>query len=250
MNIMQLDTSNVTLLNGRLVDINLWSPEIGEDIADLEGLKLTDEHWFIIKLMRDYYSRFKISPVAKLLKKYIKRQLGAEFANDEYLDSLFPNNVLIQGTRIAGLPVPLLDAKVETPKHKSVADPKADRNIINQQEVLYFTHDFTFQGRNIRVHPSGNLVDPSQWNESLALLLAQKEFITLIDEHWEIIRYLRGYYFKYGITPMVRLLIDNLKEVSNDKMVNVDHLYTLFPEGPARQGSRIAGLPLPQGCID
>lgn len=106
MNIVQLNTSKATLLNGRLADIRLWSPEIGKDIADSEGLKLTDEHWLIIKLMRDYYSRFKISPVARLLKKNIKRQLGEEFANDDYLNSLFPDNVLIQGTRIAGLPAP------------------------------------------------------------------------------------------------------------------------------------------------
>jgi len=84
----------------------------------------------------------------------------------------------------------------------------------------------------------------------MAIFLAKKEGIHLIDEHWKLILYLREYYFKFGITPMVKLLTDYLKEVTNDRLVNVDHLYTLFPDGPARQGSRIAGLPLPQGCID
>lgn len=249
MNIVHSDTSFETLPNGRLVDISKWTPTVAEDIAADEGLMLNEEHWAIINLMRDFYHRYNISPVTRLLKKNIKRQLGAACAEDEYLDRLFPNKVLIQGTRIAGLPVPLLDAEVDTPTHPSViagvSNPPAE-----QMDELYFTHDFNFEGRNIKVYPSGNLVDPSEWNEAMAVELAQKEGIVLIEGHWEIIRYLRAYYFKYGITPMVRLLIDYLKEKSEDKMVNIDHLYTLFPEGPARQGSRIAGLPSPQGCID
>ncbi|MDH5216552.1 MAG: TusE/DsrC/DsvC family sulfur relay protein [Gammaproteobacteria bacterium] len=129
-------------------------------------------------------------------------------------------------------------------EHKDI-DITAD-----DMEFSYFTQDFNFEGRTIKVYPSGNLVDPSEWNETMAIFLAQKEGINLIDEHWEIIHYLRAYYFKYGITPMVKLLINDLKEITHDRMVNIDHLYTLFPDGPARQGSRIAGLPMPQGCID
>ncbi len=108
MDIIQLESGLELLPNGRLTDIRQWTPEVAESIAEYEGLTLNPEHWAIIELMRDFYARYNISPVARLLKKNIKRQLGAEFANDEYLDSLFPNNVMIQGTRIAGLPVPLL----------------------------------------------------------------------------------------------------------------------------------------------
>ena len=250
MDTTQLEAGLDLLPNGRLADISKWTPEIAVSIAEYEGLTLNREHWAIIELMRDYYNRYNISPIARLLKKHIKHQLGAEFANDDYLDSLFPNNVLIQGTRIAGLPVPLLDSELDTPKHSHPAVHKDAVKIVDDESLYYFTHDFSFKGRNIKVHHSGNLVDPSEWDESMAIFLAQKEGINLIDEHWEIIRYLRAYYFKYGITPMVNLLVDYLKEVTHNRMVNIDHLYTLFPEGPARQGSRIAGLPLPQGCID
>lgn len=250
MDTIQLETGVDLLPNGRLADISKWTPEAAVSIAEYDGLALNHEHWAIIELMRDFYRRYNISPIARLLKKKIKRQLGAEFANDDYLDSLFPNNVLIQGTRIAGLPIPLFDAEVDIPR---VIHPVAHEDVdkIPHDESLYhFTHDFSFEGRSIKVYPSGNLVNPSEWDESMAIFLAEKEGIGLIDEHWKIIRYLRAYYFKYGITPMVKLLTDYLKEVSNDRMVNIDHLYTLFPDGPARQGSRIAGLPLPQGCID
>lgn len=250
MDIIQLESSLDLLPNGRLADISKWTPEVAASIAEHEGLTLNHEHWAIIELMRDFYRRYNISPIARLLKKHIKRQLGAEFSNDDYLDSLFPNNVLIQGTRIAGLPVPLLDAEVDTPRVSRPVMHKNVDKIVDDESLDHFTRDFSFQGHSIKVHPSGNLVDSSEWNESMAIFLAKNEGIDLIDEHWKIIRYLRTYYFKYGITPMVKLLTDYLKEISNDRMVNIDHLYTLFPEGPARQGSRIAGLPMPQGCID
>jgi tRNA 2-thiouridine synthesizing protein E len=244
MDSIQLKDDLKLLPDGRLVDISTWTPEIAELIAKHEGLTLNQEHWAIIELMRDFYHRYNISPVAGLLKKNIKRQLGTEFASDDHLDSLFPDNVLTQGTRIAGLPVPLLDAEIDSARHHDI-DAIAD-----DEAHSHFTHDFNFEGRTIKVYPSGNLVNPSDWNETMAIFLAKKEDIELIDEHWKIIRYLREYYFKYGITPMVKLLVDNLRRISHDRMVNTDHLYTLFPEGPARQGSRIAGLPMPQGCID
>ena len=135
-------------------------------------------------------------------------------------------------------------------KHSRPVTQKDIDKIADDERFSHFTREFSFEGRIIKVHPSGNLVDHKKWSESMAIFLAKKEGIELIDEHWEIIRYLREYYFKYGITPMVKLLTKHLKEVSHDRMVNIDHLYTLFPEGPSRQGSRIAGLPLPQNCID
>lgn len=246
--ITQIGIDFELLPNGRLADIHLWTPEIAQAIASHEELTLTEEHWDIIYLMRDFYSRYNISPVVRLLKKNIRLRFGDAYTSNEYLDSLFPHNVLIQGTRIAGLPVPMLDAEMDTPRLAPVE--KIEPCIKPDKTTSYFINEFAFEGQSIKVYPSGNLVDPSEWNEAMAKSLANQEGIHLIDEHWEIIRYLRHYYFKYGITPMVKLLVDNFKEASNNRMVNIDHLYTLFPDGPARQGSRIAGLPSPQGCID
>lgn len=238
------------LPDGRLADMSQWTPEVARAIAKNEGLTLNQEHLAIIELMRDYYHRYNISPITRLLKKNINRQLGSEFANDDYLESLFPGNVLIQGTRIAGLPVPLLDSQVGTPVENNPVAPRHINKIKHDETNYYFTHDFNFEGQLVKVHPSGNLVDPKVWNEALAVFMAEKESIILIDEHWKLIHYLRTFHLSYGITPMVKLLVDYLKDISHDRMANMDHLYTLFPEGPSRQGSRIAGLPMPQGCID
>jgi tRNA 2-thiouridine synthesizing protein E len=49
---------------------------------------------------------------------------------------------------------------------------------------------------------------------------------------------------------MVKLLIKHMAEEHGKDSANEEKLYKLFPGGPSRQGSRIAGLPEPQGCID
>jgi len=49
---------------------------------------------------------------------------------------------------------------------------------------------------------------------------------------------------------MVKILIKYMSEELGSDMANKEHMYELFPGGPAKQGSRIAGLPSPQGCID
>ncbi len=49
---------------------------------------------------------------------------------------------------------------------------------------------------------------------------------------------------------MVKILMKYMAEDIGPERASREHLYQLFPKGPARQGSRIAGLPEPQGCID
>jgi tRNA 2-thiouridine synthesizing protein E len=80
--------------------------------------------------------------------------------------------------------------------------------------------------------------------------MAAKEGITLTEDHWEVINFLREFYFTYGISPMVKILMKYMAEDISPQRASKDYLYSLFPKGPSRQGSRIAGLPAPQGCLD
>ena len=41
------------------------------------------------------------------------------------------------------------------------------------------------------INADGYLVDPSEWTEQIAREFAQEECITLTDEHWAIIRFMR-----------------------------------------------------------
>lgn len=227
--------------SGELKNIANWNPDVARALAAQDELILHDAHFEILNIMRDYYDQFNIAPIRKLLKKDIAEMLNELKANDDYLMSLFPRGVMHQGLHIAGLPRAVLDAEIEPVSRIQVASRPNDVN--------YFVSEFVFSGKVYRVYAKGNLVDPSEWTDNLAEFLATKEGINLTEEHWIVLRYLRSFYFKYGITPMVKLLAKHIEREINQHY-SEDKLYSLFPDGPARQGARIAGLPEPQGCID
>jgi tRNA 2-thiouridine synthesizing protein E len=98
-------------------------------------------------------------------------------------------------------------------------------------------------GKTYAVDDNGFLEDPNIWNDDVARDLATTEGITdMTEEHWVLVRYLRDYYLKFGIAPMVRKLC---KETN----VKLGQVYELFPSGPANGACKVAGLPKPTGCV-
>ncbi len=244
MPVLQVHTERYeTLPDGRLAHLSDWREDIAQAIAQNEGIGLTEEHWEVIRAMRAFYQEYNLSPPRKLLKKALAEQFGADKASDEHLNRLFPGNVLRQGTRIAGIPEPHLDAELERSYYTTAKTPELAK-------AKHFISEFEFEGESFKVYPQGNLMEPEKWTPDLARFMARKEGIELTDAHWQVINYLRKFYFDYGITPMVRLLIKHLGTALGPEKSGEDYLYQLFPGGPSRQGSRIAGLPEPQGCID
>jgi dissimilatory sulfite reductase related protein len=101
----------------------------------------------------------------------------------------------------------------------------------------------TLAGVATELNEEGFLVDPTTWNEEMAVELARKEGIDpLTDEHWTVIRFMRTEYFAKGTGPTVRVL-------GKTSGVSIKDLYRLFPKGPAKVAARIAGIPKPKGCI-
>ena len=226
-----------TRTDGHLVNLADWSPTIAEYLASQHGIKLTDAHWEIINLMRTYYQTYNISPIRKLLLKEIRENFGDTKATDAYLNSLFPGDVMI-----AGIPVPLSDAEA-----KSLASSAAQGSGVAKANQV---RDLNVGDRVVKIYAKGNLVNPEDWSTDIAKVLAEREGITLSDAHWDVINFLRDFYRDYGIAPMVKLLVKHIRHKLGPDIGNNEYLYQLFPKGPARQGSRIAGLPEPQGCID
>jgi len=229
--------------DGRLEHLNDWTPELAEALAKNEGLILTEQHWNVINTMREYYQEFNISPILKLLRRELSKKYGLELAAVETLDALFPNGVQHQGSRLAGIPLAHLDAELDQAKREQSVQTNTD-------DARHFNDQFDFNGKAIKVYASGNLLNMEDWSEELAVVLAEKEGIQLSTEHWTIVNFLRKFYFQYGVAPMVKILIKHMAEEFGADKVNKEHMYELFPRGPAKQGSRIAGLPSPQGCID
>jgi TusE/DsrC/DsvC family sulfur relay protein len=99
-------------------------------------------------------------------------------------------------------------------------------------------------GTSVELNAEGFLVDPSVWNEDLALLLAKKEerLESLSDQHWAVIRFIRQHYLEHQSAPMVRAICKTVG-------VPLKTIYELFPSGPAKGACKLAGLPKPDGCV-
>jgi len=101
----------------------------------------------------------------------------------------------------------------------------------------------TIAGVTLELNDEGFLIDPSKWNEDVAVALARREGIDELSErHWEVIRFMRSEYESKGSGPSVRMLGKTLG-------VSIKELYQLFPKGPAKLAAKIAGIPKPRGCI-
>lgn len=102
---------------------------------------------------------------------------------------------------------------------------------------------FEYQELKIEVDEDGFIQNPESWNEEVAKALASTEDVAEMTEaHWKIVNYLRDYYKKYGIAPMIRKLC---KETG----FSLKEIYELYPSGPAKGACKVAGLAKPTGCV-
>jgi len=99
-------------------------------------------------------------------------------------------------------------------------------------------------GKAYEVDEDGFLQELNKWNADFASAYAKEEGIEgiLTEEHWKVINYLREYYAKFGIAPMIRKLC-------RDTGFDLKKIYDLFPSGPAKGACKLAGLAKPTGCV-
>ena len=95
-----------TTEQGFLVDLNQWNKSVAIEIARLNAIELTENHWEIILFIRDYYQRYKHLPNARIFSKAIKKTLSEEKGKSPYLQKLFPQGPLKYACKIAGLSKP------------------------------------------------------------------------------------------------------------------------------------------------
>lgn len=107
----------------------------------------------------------------------------------------------------------------------------------------------TFEGRAIETDAQGYLKNSGDWQEALAPILAEQESITLTEAHWEVVRFVRAFYEEFNTSPAIRMLVKAMAQKYGEEKGNSRYLYRLFPKGPAKQATKIAGLPKPVKCI-
>jgi dissimilatory sulfite reductase related protein len=103
--------------------------------------------------------------------------------------------------------------------------------------------EYRVEDRTYEVDDDGFLQEPELWNEAVAKDFALSEGISeLTEAHWKLIKYIRDYFYNYGVAPMVR-------KVCRDNSMDLDAIYKLFRSGPGKGACKVAGLPKPTGCV-
>ena len=108
---------------------------------------------------------------------------------------------------------------------------------------------FFFEGNEFETDSEGYLKVTTQWSEAMADVIAAQEGITLAVEHWEVVRFVREFYLEFNTSPAIRMLVKAMANKFGEEKGNSRYLYRLFPKGPAKQATKIAGLPKPVKCI-
>jgi tRNA 2-thiouridine synthesizing protein E len=93
------------------------------------------------------------------------------------------------------------------------------------------------------------LSDLEDWSEERALLLAGEMGIEMSAAHWDVVYFLREQCDRNegvcNARKVIRVLQERFSEQGGKR-----YLYSLFPGGPVRQASHIAGLPMPPDTLD
>jgi len=98
-----------------------------------------------------------------------------------------------------------------------------------------------YAGINVDVTDEGYLTNPAQWTREIATEIAREESINLTDKHFQVLEYLRDQHSK-GVILTIR-------NVGKSGITDIKGLYELFPGGPLKKSSRIAGIPKPTSCV-
>lgn len=104
-------------------------------------------------------------------------------------------------------------------------------------------------GERLPLDEYGHLCDRDDWSREVALAMAAADGIELEPAHWCVMDLLRAHFDAFGVEMPMRLLVCRLREAGHAGAASSRALYRLFPDGPVRQGSRYAGLPIPVSCI-
>jgi tRNA 2-thiouridine synthesizing protein E len=97
---MQLDAE------GYLLDPADWNEQVAETLARGEHIVLSEEHWVVIRFVREYYERHQIAPDARHVMKHLAEHKGTGKAGRNDLFVLFPYGYVKQACKIAGMRKP------------------------------------------------------------------------------------------------------------------------------------------------
>lgn len=104
-------------------------------------------------------------------------------------------------------------------------------------------------GMSLETSADGFLRDAGLWNERVAEELARLNNIEISPAHWEILWFIRDYYFQYQHLPNARMFAAAIRKKLGEDKASSRYLQKLFPAGPLKYACKLAGLPKPPTCL-
>ena len=102
----------------------------------------------------------------------------------------------------------------------------------------------THKHREIKRDKNGYLLNPLDWSQELADIMAEQEGLTITAKHMDVMVHLRDRFFNFNEEqPNTRQILKAMQEQWGDDKLSTKDLYELFPKDPSKQGARFAGLP-------
>lgn len=101
--------------------------------------------------------------------------------------------------------------------------------------------DKEIAGVIVKVNAEGYFENPDQWTKEMAVEMAKEYEIELTEKHFEVLEYLRR-------TQKAGEML-TIRKVGNSGIVDIKGLYTLFPGGPLKISSKLAGISKPASCV-
>ncbi|WP_438863151.1 TusE/DsrC/DsvC family sulfur relay protein [Neptunicella sp.] len=106
-----------------------------------------------------------------------------------------------------------------------------------------------FNQQRIETDKFGYLTNITDWSPELAVEIARLEAIELTEERWEVVNFVREFYLEFNTSPAIRALVKAMAKKFGPDKGNSRYLHRQFPKGPAKQATKIAGLPKPAKCL-
>ena len=108
---------------------------------------------------------------------------------------------------------------------------------------------FEYNGKQIETDEPGYLLDSTDWEERMISILAEQEGIEVTEAHLEVVHFVRDFYEEFNTSPAVRMLVKAMEKAHGPEKGNSKYLFKLFKQGPAKQATKLAGLPKPAKCL-
>lgn len=89
---------------GYLVEPGEWNEEVAKDLAQRSAIKLSADHWDVIRFMRAYQAEHQISAAPRLVVRHLEKRYPGD--GRKRLFDLFPYGYVAQACKIAGMKRP------------------------------------------------------------------------------------------------------------------------------------------------